>query len=143
MSETNKKDEEATAPTLNKDLLCDDVDDSDEIYDRSLYKEAQRIIEEIRFGVDEAAVSEILEHTDAIAYMNMRTLEKDEYCVELSGSGYMIVAHSFDKIDEKVRDENLSSMKRYETCEALMHQISPAFVKKFNMSVAERLNLIS
>lgn len=132
-----------TEKEVKNDLVCDDVDDADEIFDRSLLKEAQRIVEEIKFGVDASSVSSVLESNESIAYMNIRTLEKEEFCVELTASGYMIVARAFDTIDENVRDENLRLVNRFETCEALMHQISPAFVKKFNTSVAERLNSIS
>ena len=129
---------------LNKDLICDDVEDADEIFDRSLLKEAQRVVEELKFGVDTAAVSTELEGNESLAYMNIRTLEKEDYCVELTASGYMIVSRKFDTVDEEIREENVRNVKnRFETCEALMHQISPAFVKKFNTSVAERLNSIS
>lgn len=120
----------------NQDLICDE-DDVDETFDRSLLKEAQRIVEEIKFGVARAELSSVLESNDSIAYINIRTLENDDYCVELSSSGYMIVGREFDRVDD---DESVD--KRFETCEALMHQISPAFVKKFNISVAERLNSI-
>lgn len=137
--------ETATKQTpLNKDLICDDVEDADEIFDRSLLKEAQRVVEELKFGVDTAVVSTELEGNESLAYMNIRTLEKEDYCVELTASGYMIVSRKFDTVDEEIRDENVRNAKnRFETCEALMHQISPAFVKKFNTSVAERLNSIS
>lgn len=124
------------------DLVCDN-DDEIEIYDRSLSKEAQRVVEEIKFGVEHAAVSDVLENSDSIAYMNIRTLEKEDWCVELTASGYLIVAKAFDVVDDELKEENLKNVNRYETCEALMHQISAMFVKKFNTSVAERLNLIS
>lgn len=144
MSESNGKKSADDATKRNKDLVCDDDDADEEIFDRSLSKEAQRVVNEIGFGVDTANVSEVLESSESLAYVNIRTLEKEDFCVELSASGYMIVSRgSFDRVDEKLRDENLKSDNgRYETCEALMHQISPAFVKKFNMSVAERLNHI-
>ena len=123
-------------------LVCDN-DEEFEVYDRSLSKEAQRVVEEIKFGVKFAGIATILENSDSIAYINIRTLEDEDWCVELTASGYLIVAKAFDIVDDELKEENLKNVNRYETCEALMHQISPMFVKKFNTSVAERLTLMS
>ena len=50
------------------------VDDEElEQYDRSLSKEAQRVVQEIKFGVDFVEVSTQLENNEAIAYLNIRS----------------------------------------------------------------------
>lgn len=114
-------------------------DDELEQYDRSLSKEAQRVVQEIKFGVDFVEVSTQLENNEAIAYLNIRTLEKEFWCVELTASGYLAVANKFDYIDQDLKEKNLEELNKYETIEALMNSISPLFIEKFNSSVAERL----
>jgi hypothetical protein len=116
------------------------VDDEDlEQYDRSLSKEAQRVVQEINFGVDFVEVSAQLENNEAIAYLNIRTLEKEYWCIELTASGYLVVANSFDFIDQELKEKNLERLNKFETIEALMNSISPLFIEKFNSSVADRL----
>ena len=114
-------------------------DDDLDQYDRSLSKEAHRVVDEIKFGVCFVEVSNTLENNDSIAYLNIETLEKENWCVELTSSGYLVVAECFDIIDERVKEKNLASMHKFETIEALMISISPLFIQKFNQSVAERL----
>ena len=124
---------------LNTAGLCGD----EEQYDRSLLKEAQRVCQEIAFGVQSANVSDQLDKSDALAYINLRTLEQEDWCVELTASGYLVVAKKFDTIDDVVKQENLDNLTTYETVEALMNHLSPLFVKKYNDSVAEKLkNLV-
>lgn len=145
--ETNKKQKQKMSSNNNglhnNDLVCDEDDEETTTYDRSLSKEAERVVKELGFGVMRAEVSSVLESTDSIAYMNIRTLEKDDWCVELNANGYLIVAQKFDTIDTQIKEANLTNKKLYETYEALMHQLSPMFVKKFNTSVAEKLQSIS
>jgi hypothetical protein len=112
---------------------------SEENYDRSLCNEAERVVKEISFGVKCGSVSDKLERSDSLAYINIRTLEDETWCVELTTSGYMIVSNEFDTIDENMRAKNLNNVYRFETFEALMHTISPLFVKRFNDSVAAKL----
>ena len=119
-------------------------DDEDlEQYDRSLAKEAVRVVQDIKFGVETAEVSNILENNDSIAYINLRTLEKKDFCIELTVSGYRIVSNRFDTIDEDFLENNrLYKNTKFESYESLMNEISQLFIKKFNDSVAERLNSI-
>jgi len=112
---------------------------ADEQFDRSLAKEAERVVTEIKYGVEQASVSSKLETNDLLAYINIRTLEHEDWCVELTNSGYMVVSRHFDTIDAALKEENTNKVNKYETFEALMHKISPLFVKKFNDSVAEKL----
>lgn len=109
-------------------------DSEDETKDRSLHNEAHRVVKEIKFGVLEAHVSEKLVHTDSIAFINIKTFEKQEWCIELTASGYAIVSQKFDTIKNSEHDEV------YETVEALMNRISPEYLKIFNEKVSEKLN---
>lgn len=121
----------------------DEINSDDEHYDRSLAHEAQRVVEEIKFGVDQAEVSKVLENSESLAYINLKTKEQESFCVELSINGYMIVSRKYDTVDNELKDKNLRNINKFETVEALMHQISPLFVKKFNDSVVEKLKQIA
>lgn len=112
-----------------------DDDDNDEIIkDRSLTNEAYRVVDEIKFGVNESFVSTKLLNNSSIAFINIRTLEKEDWCIELTSSGYTVVSNCFDSI------ANNESSETFETVEALMNRISPQYVKIFNEKVAEKLN---
>ena len=92
-----------------------DDDDNDEIIkDRSLTNEAYRVVNEIKFGVNESFVSTKLLNNSSIAFINIRTLEKEDWCIELTSSGYTVVSNCFDSI------ANNESSETFETVEALM-----------------------
>ena len=114
-------------------------EEDDEKFDRSMANEAQRAIDQIKFGVDDAYVSQKLEGTEAVAYLNIRTLEKAEWCIQLSVAGYLIVAVKFDSIDSELRNKNIKFFNKTESIDALMLQISPMYIDKFNSSLAEKL----
>lgn len=122
---------------MNIDLTNDPNDDP---IDRSMFHEAQRAVEQIRFGVEVANVSGELEKSDLIAYINLRTLEKEDRCIELTVGGYLIVAKKFDSIDSDLKHQNIEAINRYESIDALMLKVSPMYMKKFNNTVAEKLN---
>lgn len=115
---------------LNTDYASDSEEENK---DRSLVNEARRVVNEIRFGVSEVDVSQRLANDDSIAFINIKTLENEEWCIELTASGYAIVSNRFDSIDDANDNEC------FETVEALMNRISPKYMKIFNESVAERL----
>jgi hypothetical protein len=124
-------------------LMYNTANDEEDLeqYDRSLSKEAERVANEIRREqlVEFAEVSSVLESTNSIAYLNIGTFEKQNWCVELTATGYLVVANKFDHIDPDIKESNLKQLNKYETVEALMNSISPLFIEKFNKSVAERL----
>ncbi len=105
----------------------------DETRDRSLTNEAQRVVNEIQFGIEKAYVSEKLVSNHSIAFINIRTLEKEEWCIQLTANGYSIVGNTFDSVTMS------ESAETYETVEALMNRISPKYMKLFNESVAAKL----
>ena len=121
-------------------LNLNDLDNEDEEqHDRSLSKEAERAVEQIRFGVKAAAVSQQLESSNMIAHINLETLESEVLCIELTVSGYLIVGNSFDTLDADVKEESLKKLKSFESIDALMLHVSPLYMKRFNKLVSERL----
>ncbi len=115
-------------------------DANDEPKDRSMAHEAERALNQIKFGIETGSVSEELERSDLIAYINLRTLEQEDWCIELTVGGYLIVARQFDSIDSELKHKNINDVNVYETIDALMLKTSPMYIKKFNLSVAEKLN---
>ena len=55
-----------------------------------LRNEADGVIEEIQFAVEYAALSKTLCSSDDIVYFNIKTLEKNSYCIELSTHGFRV-----------------------------------------------------
>ena len=115
------------------------LSDDEDQYDRSLSKEAENAIKQIKYGVEYAGISNKLENSDLMAYINLRTFEKETWCIELSITGYMVVSKEFDRIDLALKEQNTNIFFKFETIESLLHQISPLFVKKFNDLIIERL----
>ena len=117
-------------------------DEDAEHYDRSMSNEAERAITQIKFGILTASVSEELEKSDMTAFINIRTLEMKDYCIELTMSGYQIVAEKFNSIDsDLIKHANNAEISNcYESIDALMLKISPLYVAKFNNALADKLN---
>lgn len=112
-----------------------DLQDNDDNC-HSLDNEAVQAVNYIKFGVKEAFVSTKLPKSDTIAYINLNTLENEKYCVKLTFNGYQVVGNDYDTISED------DDMVKSETVDALMNSISPLYVRKFNETLAERLETI-
>ena len=122
---------------LNTDYKIQGTDSDDEpTPNRSLAKEAHRVADEIKFGTEQAYVSSKLVSSESIAFINIKTLEKEEWCIQLTGSGYAVVGNLFDSITNDSADNHEET---YETVEALMNRISPKYMTLFNESVALKL----
>lgn len=113
-------------------------------FDRSISREALKAIKQITFGVIKAEVSEKLPNNDDTSYINIRTLENEDFCIELTNSSYTVVSHEFDTINpEVVKDSKcLDTFMCFETVDSLMNRISPLYTKRFNEELARKLNLI-
>ena len=128
---------------FQKRMNIDKNDEDAEHYDRSMVNEANRAIAQIKFGVEDAVVSAELENSQLVAHINIRTLEKLDYCVELTMKGYMVVAERFDTVDSELVKENLNAVKIYETVDSLMLALSPMYGDRFNNSLADKLNRLA
>ena len=56
----------------------------------SLKIEAAEVVKEIRFAVHHVTVSDKLNNTDELVFMNIETQEKQKLCIELSASGFRV-----------------------------------------------------
>lgn len=109
---------------------------SDEVLDEENWKkEAQAVIEDIKNHVKTVEVSKNLKSTDQKIYLNLKTLEGEECCVELSGFGFRIVGRSYDNTDVK-------DGQYFETPYGLLSQISSNFHQSFGNALIDKLHAL-
>ncbi|SPP75884.1 protein GSKIP homolog [Drosophila guanche] len=91
----------------------------------SAYSEASRMAAAFNEFADHLIVAEFLPHNDRVAYLNLRTLEQEIYCVELSYAGFRIVGYDFDRIEDEVRNCDWV----YVSAHRLLATISPLYAE--------------
>lgn len=99
-------------------------------------KEAAVIIQDIKDHVKYIRLSETLMTTNQHIFFNLTTIEGDNYCIELSKSGFRVAGSAFDRTDS-LQDTF------YETPYALLTKISPQFYKSFGNSLLEKLQALN
>lgn len=95
--------------------------------------EANAVINDIKNYVTEIALSEKIQSTNQRIVLNLTTLEKECYCIELSGSGFRIIGEGYDS--STVNDEVY-----YETPYSLLNKISPLFIESFGAALLNKLD---
>ncbi|XP_022111179.1 GSK3-beta interaction protein-like [Acanthaster planci] len=98
--------------------------------------EAKSAVNEVKFAVKYVEISERLSNTDEQAYLNVKTKEGDEFCVELTVQGFRIVGTSFDQIDGNIESPF------YETIYALLDKHSPQYRLTFGETLVDKLQLL-
>lgn len=96
--------------------------------------EAEAAINDIKKHVASAQVSTRLRNTNQRIYINLTTLEKSEYCIEMSGAGFRVVGRHYD-------DTSLSTIENmnYETPYALLNSISQKYRESFGGELMNKL----
>jgi hypothetical protein len=97
--------------------------------------EAQLAIDDLGDGiVADKQLSKHLNNPDdrLIAYINIRSNAKKEFCIELSPNGYRIVGNRFD-------DKKQSSILYYESLQALLTNESKSYLNSFAESLQQKL----
>ncbi|XP_074661704.1 GSK3B-interacting protein-like [Tubulanus polymorphus] len=110
------------------------MDDS-EYHEKILVVEVSEAIKEIKFAVEHVEMSKKLPSTEQTVYFNMKTKEKDEFCVELSVQGFRIAGKEFDIIDDY-------KSRYYETIYALLDHVSPGYRNTFGDALTAKLNIL-
>ncbi|XP_012233896.1 GSK3-beta interaction protein [Linepithema humile] len=113
----------------------------DENRDRLLDKEqwrleAQAVINDVRKHVQDLKVSERLQSTNQVIYLNLTTLEGLRFCVELSAAGFTIVGNRHD-------DTSNVGNECFETPYSLLDFISPQYRNSFGNSLLDKLKQLS
>ncbi|KAK3580474.1 hypothetical protein CHS0354_001075 [Potamilus streckersoni] len=107
------------------------MDDEDNY---SLKIEANEIVKEVSYSVNEVKVSEKLPKTKELVYLNICTKENVKLCVELSLQGYRVVSRNYDIIEEK-----MSESRFFETIYALLDTLSPGYRNTFSEALMMKL----
>ena len=63
---------------------------AEEADEHTLKIEAAEVVKEVAYAVDFVEVSNVLPVSDALVYLNLRTKENDNFCVELSVQGFRV-----------------------------------------------------
>ncbi|XP_027841328.1 GSK3B-interacting protein-like [Aphis gossypii] len=98
------------------------------------YAEAKSVIESEISLLNHISISSLIA-SDGV-YLNIETLEKQQFCVLLNKQGFRVVAKAFDQ------DTNNSQLC-YETHFALLSNISKGYCQRFNELVAFKLNEVA
>lgn len=102
----------------------------------SLKIEAEEVSKEVAFAVKTVSLSETLQSTVDIAYLNLTTKEDIVMCVELSVRGFRVVGNEYDRTDQA--DETL--VRYYETIYALLDSTSPGYRQTFGDVLMDKLS---
>ncbi|BET02220.1 Protein of unknown function (DUF727) [Nesidiocoris tenuis] len=95
-------------------------------------EEAQAVLQDVQQHVKEISISTELVSSKRQIFLNLTTLEEQQYTVELSAAGFRIVGRSHNTQSE--------SGIIYETPYALLSAISPGYSGNFAESLICRLN---
>lgn len=111
--------------------------DEDQLLDEEQWRvEAQAVINDVKKHVQDLKVSERLQNTNQVIYLNLTTLEGLRFCVELSASGFTIVGNRHD-------DTSNVGNERFETPYSLLDFISPQYRNSFGNSLLDKLKQLS
>lgn len=94
--------------------------------------EAEAIINDVKDHVKELKISEKIKSTNRFIYLNLRTIENKDFCIELSAQGFRIVGYNFN-------ENNTDSNEYFETPYSLLNSISPKFKESFGNALLEKL----
>ncbi|XP_055377841.1 GSK3-beta interaction protein-like [Condylostylus longicornis] len=100
-------------------------------------KEAEAIIQDVKHHVNEIFISRSLRSDLFEIFLNLRTLENNEYCIRASGCGFQIAGNGYDttdRISENNDEENI-----FETPYALLTFISPGYVQSFANRLSQQI----
>lgn len=98
------------------------------------YSEAKSVIDSEISLLNHISISSLVV-SDGV-YLNIETLENQQFCVLLNKQGFRVVAKAFDQ------DTN-NSQFTYETHFALLSNISKSYSRRFNELVAVKLNEVA
>ncbi|KAI2572702.1 GSKIP isoform 6, partial [Pan troglodytes] len=65
--------------------------------------EAEAVVNDVLFAVNNMFVSKSLRCADDVAYINVETKERNRYCLELTEAGLKVVGYAFDQVDDHLQ----------------------------------------
>ncbi|KAJ0009038.1 hypothetical protein NQD34_016453 [Periophthalmus magnuspinnatus] len=95
--------------------------------------EAEAIVNDVLFAVAKMHISHSLNSALDVAYINVETKERNQYCLELTEAGLRVVGYAFDQVNEDV------STQYHETVYSLLDSLSPGYREAFGNALLQRL----
>ncbi|XP_037341693.2 GSK3-beta interaction protein [Pungitius pungitius] len=95
--------------------------------------EAEAVVKDVLFAVDEMHVSQSLNSASDVAYINVETREGNRYCLELTEAGLRVVGYAFNQVDEDLNTQY------HETVYSLLDKLSPGYREAFGNALLQRL----
>ncbi|KAJ8290472.1 hypothetical protein GJAV_G00013280 [Gymnothorax javanicus] len=117
---------ESTIPAFEED--CVELGDV-----KDMRLEAEAVVNDVLFAVAEMFVSQKLDSTLDVAYINVETREGNRYCLELTEAGLRVVGYAFDRVDDSL------SSQYHETVYSLLDSLSPGYREAFGNALLQRL----
>ncbi|XP_061700098.1 GSK3-beta interaction protein [Syngnathoides biaculeatus] len=109
-------------------------DDCIELCDvKDMRLEADAVVNDVLFAVAQMHVSQNLNNSPDVAYINVETREGNRYCLELTEAGLRVVGYAFNKMDEDL------STQYHETVYSLLDTLSPGYREAFGNALLQRL----
>ena len=65
-------------------------DSNNDLDNKSLIFEAEQAVKEAEFGVHQIKIASSLPKHDSLVYLNIETKERNQFCVELTASGFRV-----------------------------------------------------
>ncbi|XP_045671740.1 GSK3B-interacting protein isoform X1 [Ursus americanus] len=98
--------------------------------------EAEAVVNDVLFAVNNMFVSKNLRCADDVAYINVETRERNRYCLELTEAGLRVVGYAFDQVDDHLHSPY------HETVYSLLDTLSPAYREAFGNALLQRLEAL-
>lgn len=98
--------------------------------------EAEAVVNDVLFAVNNMFVSKNLRCADDVAYINVETRERNRYCLELTEAGLRVVGYAFDQVDDHLQTPY------HETVYSLLDTLSPAYRDAFGNALLQRLEAL-
>lgn len=98
-------------------------------------EEAEAVIADIRDHVESVSVSTQLHSSCKKIYINLTTLEKKEYCIELTGHGFRVVGNRHDSTE-------MEQGEVFETPYSLLDSLSPGYRNSFGKALEMKLSCL-
>lgn len=99
--------------------------------------EAEAVVNDVLFAVNNMYVSKTLRCADDVAYINVETREGNRYCLELTEAGLRVVGYAFDQVDDHLQTPY------HETVYSLLDTLSPAYREAFGNALLQRLEALN
>lgn len=97
--------------------------------------EAQSVINDVKTHVSSIQISDLLKSDQTKIYLNVVTLESEDYCVRLDREGFIVAGHGKDSQDLEGEET-----QKYETPYSLLSTISKKFTESFGNRLISELN---